>query len=82
MKLEAIEYTAPAYWAPYLINGDASGFEDDEQAACDAWIDSLGIGEPVSCEPADEFAASHDAWQFWPYACATERYTFLVRSED
>ena len=23
-------YTLPAYWACYLINGDASGLEDDE----------------------------------------------------
>jgi hypothetical protein len=26
-----------AYWAPYLINGDASGLNDDEIAWCDAW---------------------------------------------
>ena len=27
----------PAHWASYLINGDASGLDDAEQAACDAY---------------------------------------------
>jgi len=28
MKIETITYKLPAYWASYLINGDASGLED------------------------------------------------------
>ena len=43
-----------AYWASYLINGDASGLEDYEQAECDAWLkrelerneDIVDCGEP------------------------------------
>jgi hypothetical protein len=27
-----------AYWASYLINGDASGMEDSEIRDCDAWL--------------------------------------------
>ena len=30
MKIET--YTLPAYWASYLINGDASGYSDEEIA--------------------------------------------------
>lgn len=30
------EYTLPSHWACYLINGDASGMED--QADCDAFL--------------------------------------------
>ena len=68
--------TAPAYWASYLINGDASGLEGDEIAACDAWIERLGWGAPVSCEPGG-FIAWHDARQeALPADCET--YTFLV----
>lgn len=29
---------APAYWASYLVNGDASGMEEDELAKCDKWL--------------------------------------------
>ncbi len=46
----AIE-TAPAHWACYLINGDASGFDysntpndnagDRDQELCDAWVNKL-----------------------------------------
>lgn len=41
MPLEVEYDEAPAYWAPYLINGDASGMEDAEIAACDAWQEKL-----------------------------------------
>lgn len=36
--METIEYTLPAYWASYLVNGDASGLSDAEQAEVDAFI--------------------------------------------
>ena len=26
------------HWASYIINGDASGLEDEDIAACDAWL--------------------------------------------
>ena len=37
-KFETFSYTAPSCWASYLINGDASGLEDDKQAQC---LDSI-----------------------------------------
>lgn len=30
--------TGPTYWASYLINGDASGLEDDEEARANKWL--------------------------------------------
>lgn len=30
--------TAPAYWASYFINGDASSLDDEEQAQADTWL--------------------------------------------
>ncbi len=43
IKLDLTEYTLPAYWAPYLINDDASGLNDAEQAECDAFCNGLGF---------------------------------------
>jgi hypothetical protein len=54
---------APSAWASYLINGDASGLEDDEQRACDAWLKSEKLGAPVDCFDAG-FCHSHDASGF------------------
>lgn len=30
--------TAPAAWASYFVNGDASGITDTERAQADAWL--------------------------------------------
>jgi hypothetical protein len=39
---EGESFTGPACWAPYLINGDATGLEDGEQAECDRVTEGLG----------------------------------------
>ena len=60
MTIETHEYTLPAYWASYLINGDASGFDiantpDDpdagtrEQLEIDQWLESEGFPRFVDC---------------------------------
>jgi hypothetical protein len=41
MTIKVDTVTAPSVWACYLINGDASGLEDVEIKACDAWCDSI-----------------------------------------
>lgn len=43
-------YTLPAYWACYLVNGDASGLEDGEQEDIDAWIESENPGDCTDCD--------------------------------
>ncbi len=50
MNIETHEYTLPAYWASYLINGDASGLldkcqdnpEQSQKATIDQWVESEG----------------------------------------
>ena len=37
-RIKTCQYTLPAYLAPYLINGDASGLEDDEQEEIDTYL--------------------------------------------
>lgn len=71
-------YKLPAYWAPYLINADATGLSDDEQTAIDAWCDETGVGLCVDCADDDvEFCHRHDASD---YALAGDccNFTFEV----
>ena len=37
--MDVITYTAPAFWACYLINNDCSGMDDNETKAVDSWIE-------------------------------------------
>ena len=32
MNIEIIEERLPIYWGPYLVNGDASGLENEEES--------------------------------------------------
>jgi hypothetical protein len=44
-------FTAPACWACYLINSDASGLGAAEKSACDRWLAEISPWE-VSCVAA------------------------------
>jgi len=77
--------TAPSYWASYYINDDASGLEDDEIKAADAFFDYLAKNVPnLSCVDAasDDFIDYHDAFDFYPYGSDCSTYTFLVVETD
>ena len=54
MTWEVIEAAAPVHWACYLIYGDASGLEDVDIAAADAFVDRIGCGAPVSMAEDEE----------------------------
>lgn len=69
-----IEYTLPAYWASYLINGDASGLEDGEQATIDAFLAREGNPNLVDCGES-YFSHSNDATELGGDVCD---YTALV----
>jgi hypothetical protein len=53
--MNLITYKLPAYWASYLINGDASGLENGEREQIDAFLDSEGLGSPLDCSDESEF---------------------------
>jgi len=95
-RFEEVTYTAPAHWASYLFNDDASGLDyyntpgddagDRELAAADAFIESVGLGAPVGCSEESEFL-----WR--PDYCARDKdgrnlggdcltYTFLREVES
>jgi hypothetical protein len=61
MPREIHTYTLPDYWASYLINGDASGIEDEERAQADAFLKDNNL--PAPCEVSEEsyFTHGHDA---------------------
>jgi hypothetical protein len=68
--------TAPSEWSSYLMHGDASELDEDEQQWCDDWIKSVGLGSPVECEDAG-FRKRHDAFPFYPQAARCQRYIFF-----
>lgn len=75
MPIETFEYEAPSFLASYLVNGDASGLEDSEQAACDAWLATLPGQWCVNAEEIG-FQSWHHAREFFPYATDCSLYTF------
>jgi hypothetical protein len=75
--LTTIDLTAPSYWASYLINGDATGLNAVEKAACDAWLKSEGVFEVLDAVDAG-FCWSHDASKF---ALAGDCQSYLCRVE-
>lgn len=81
MPIKSQTFSAPAYWASYLINNDASGISIEEKEACDKWLAHLSVLEPVKCVNCwpRGFAKYHDAWAFMPYACEVATYQFHRR---
>lgn len=74
--MKTLYLTAPSAWAPYLINGDVSGLDQYELEACDDWLLSLGVSDPVSCEDAG-FRHTHDASDFAPLSTDCQEYAFI-----
>ena len=76
--MRVIKVTAPAHWASYLINGDASiwdyYYDPEDEAACLAMEQELG--SPVACEDIG-FCWNPDYGE--PGECC--EYTFLVRDD-
>jgi hypothetical protein len=57
-KIETVEYTLSAYWASYLINGDASGLQPGEQEVIDAWLAKEGNPHIVDC--GEQYFSRHN----------------------
>lgn len=52
------EYTLPAYWASYLINGDDSGLDAAEKAVCDGWLSDSGLSRHRFMDCGEQFFSS------------------------
>jgi hypothetical protein len=77
MSFEVVTEVGFAHWASYLINGDASGLEDEDQRQADAWLEYVGLGDPVDVR---ELGFTWNVWQGLSGEAA--EYTFLSRLED
>ncbi len=62
IDIEATTATAPAYWASYLVNGDASGMNGADEGLARAWETKLSrdgwrvvdaTGEPYFAHTCD-----------------------------
>jgi hypothetical protein len=74
--VETITYTLPAHWACALINGDESGFSDEESEALEAWLNHEGAGACVDVSQEAFFSAFHDA-RCYVLACDCLEFTFI-----
>jgi hypothetical protein len=80
MKIETDTADAPACWASYLINGDASGLTDAEEAECDRWVEGLGSGwSVVDCSEEPHFGRFWFAAEGRELGCDLVTYTLLKR---
>lgn len=77
MTIDVSESDAPAHWASYLINGDASGMTDDEQAECDQWLTGLDGWSVVSCSDEQFFGRFHFAVEGKTLGCDLLTYSLL-----
>jgi len=84
--MNAITLTAPAHWAPYLINGDQSDMSESEIDSIITFLEREGMYNtetqsgpiyPVSSQDVG-FLRWHDAFKESPYASNCEEYTFLI----
>ena len=77
MKTEKLEIIAPAHWASYLINGDATGFDyyanpDDEKACYDMEKSLSNMG--YYCADCEDYGFSRHDYGL-PVDC--QKYTFI-----
>lgn len=76
MKMKTIEYTLPAPWASYLINGDASGLTGSEEFQIDGFLAKHNLPAPVGCSENTWFARSNDSGN--DLAGDVMTFTFLI----
>ena len=74
IKTDIVE--APSHWACYLINGDASGMDDAEIAACDEYFKGIRV---LDCNPETErFTWSADLFGSTSKGDTVCEYTVVV----
>lgn len=78
-RFETHEFTAPACWASYWINSDASGLEDSDIAEADAAFESIqartGHNSPHPCDCSESEFMNRPDYGMAGDCCT---YSFLV----
>jgi len=77
-------FDLPAHWAVYLINGDASGYDDAEIRTIDGWVerqlDTYPVFECMDVGETSYFTRYYDAPDVG--ACDVARFTFHTGYEE
>lgn len=83
-KIKTAVGTAPAHWAPYLINGDASGISEDDAKQADAFEEWLTgeHGYISGCSLESLFKTYHDARKFGALAADCLTYTAIIPQKE
>jgi len=68
-------FLLPVHWAPYLINGDESGYSPEELLEISEWEISNSPGPCIGCENYSEFCWRGDDG---PLGAERTTYTFQV----
>lgn len=77
MKIRTETCTLPAYWAPYLMNGDATGYDGDEiREMRDFMKNRPYLGEALGCSENPEYKTRNDANNF---GCDCLDFSFPVK---
>lgn len=74
MKTTFETYELPTHWAPYLINGDSSGLEQEDIDLCDT--KTANLGECVGVAEDSYFS------RYNGLGCEVSEYTFRTDSID
>lgn len=80
MAHTAHTFEAPEHWAPYLINGDASGLSDVERKQADSYLEAeLPEGaHVVSCGDESRFTWSYRLYGGDASGGSVLEFTYLV----
>jgi len=82
--MKTIQLDLPRHWACALINGDADGFDPNEERAfnrfTDWMIDKHGMCLCIDVEDDEcgDFRRYHDATEFGALACDVATFTFDI----
>lgn len=59
--MKTISYKLPAYWASYLVNGDASSLQPGEEQQIQYFLACHSLGSPCGVSEEEYFSHSNDA---------------------
>lgn len=61
-KRQITKWILPAYWASYLVNGDASGLSAEDKVACDAFLAREALSRASFADCSEQyFSRTNDA---------------------
>jgi hypothetical protein len=70
-------FSLPAHWASYLINGDASGYTDEELSEIDEWMTTTAPGYCLDVGDVEFAWSGDDGW----LGADRAEYTFQIVEE-